>query len=70
MNLRAAASRCRRAFGLILWRWPIVIAGKRCETSKVLRRRSSEIRYRECRRSISGDAINGLIEGEAAVEGA
>jgi hypothetical protein len=41
-----------------------VIADGPCETSKALRRRSSEIRYLGCRRSIS-DAMNGLIKREA-----
>jgi len=65
MSLSAAASRSRRALCLVQWRWPIVIAGRHCETSKVLRRPSSEIRYRGCRRSISGDAKSGVIEPEA-----
>jgi hypothetical protein len=45
--------------------WPIVTAGRRCETSKVLRRRSSETHYQGCRRLTSGDPKNWLIEPEA-----
>jgi hypothetical protein len=68
MNLSAAASTAQ-----ITSRFapsPLALADRdrreaSCETSKVLRRRFSEIRYRVCRRSISGDAKNGLIEPEA-----
>jgi hypothetical protein len=47
---------------LVHWQWLIVTAGKRCETSRLLRRHSLETRYRECLRSISGDEKSGLIK--------
>jgi hypothetical protein len=50
--------RSSRALRPVHWRSQIVIAGKRCETSKALRQRSSAIRFPACQRS-TGENANG-----------
>jgi hypothetical protein len=61
MQLSAAASllKYRRAVRLAHWRL-IMTAGRRCQTSRVLRRHSWETHYRECLRSTG--AANCLVE--------
>jgi hypothetical protein len=62
MNSGAASSpRSRRALRPVHWRSRIVIAGRRCEISKVLRQRSSAIRFPACQRS-TGENANGLTD--------